>query len=424
VYFALYSISNLKKTKSKFKLFLLLTYILFLVFACSSSKRFTNINNSSNFTESSLIRVLLEEKSNDLIFNVGSQIYLSDLNKRLAKINAGNKIFVQQINNKLQISIADKIFSSDTFFITCVNEDAFVKLNGNNYRGRIKVFLIDSQIKVVNQIGLESYVKGVMTKEMPLGKGKENYEALKAFSICIRTYALLKIFENKKYFDIYPDTRDQVYGGVDAENTYSSSIVDETLGQILSYNGSPAVIFYHAACGGYTEDVNNVFSNNKLPYLVTVQDGSEPYCGIAPKFNWTEEYSNATFISRLFDSRLIPSKNYKLIDLKIVSRFESGRVNELRITLIDNLRNEKNVSLFGNNIRYVIKTSNGKSILKSTMIDITFAKDRSVLISGKGNGHGVGLCQWGAIGQSQKGIDYLSILNHYFPGTKVINYYD
>lgn len=101
----------------------------------------------------------------------------------------------------------------------------------------------DSEVKVVNQIGLEDYTKGVMIKEMPVGKGTENYEALKAFSICIRTYAYNKINENKDFFDIYPDTRDQVYGGVDGETKYTNSIVDETRDQILIYDTEPAIIF-------------------------------------------------------------------------------------------------------------------------------------------------------------------------------------
>lgn len=72
-----------------------------------------------------------------------------------------------------------------------------------------------------------------MTKEMPIGNGNENYNALKAFSICVRTYAYTKLLKNKNYFDIYSDTRDQVYGGIDGETEKTNSIVDETKGQLL-----------------------------------------------------------------------------------------------------------------------------------------------------------------------------------------------
>ena len=169
--------------------------------------------------------------------------------------------------------------------------------------------------------------------------------------------------------------------------------------------------------------MKNVFGKTDFPYLRSIKDGAEPYCNIAPKFSWTEEYSSDVFLSRLFDAKLISSKNYTLKDVKIKSRFESGRVKELVVTLTDGSQIGKDITLLGNNIRYVIKTFDGKSILRSTLFDVT-TDNNKVVIKGKGYGHGVGLCQWGAIGQSQKGIDYLSILDHYFPGTKVINYYD
>ena len=66
----------------------------------------------------------------------------------------------------------------------------------------------------------------------------------------------------------------------------------------------------------------------------------------------------------------------------------------------------------------------GKSILKSTLFNINLDDNKNIVITGKGNGHGVGLCQWGAIGQSKKGIGYKEILNHYFPGTTIKNLYD
>lgn len=411
---------------SKLNLLLLSSFFILslLLLSCSATKRFVNENNEGTITESNLIRVLLSEKSSEVQINIDSKISLSDENKLLAKINPGNKLFIKLNSDRLQLSISDKNFFADTFFLSGSREDPIIKIDGKQFRGKLKIFKSNSHIKVVNQIGLEDYVKGVMTKEMPIGNGNENYEALKAFSICVRTYALLKIFENKPIFDIYPDTRDQVYGGVDAETSLTNRIVDETKGQILSYNGSPAIIFYHSSCGGFTEDVKNVFSNNDLPYLKSVADGDEPFCSIAPNFNWKEEFSENVFVSRLFDAKLIPTKNFKLESVKVKSRFESGRVKELAINLIDDNKNEKTLTLLGNKIRNIIKTTNGKSILRSTFFDISIDGDNRVVIVGKGYGHGVGFCQWGAIGQSKKGIDYQTILNHYFPGTKIIKYND
>jgi len=407
--------------------FLLLQSIFILILfiaGCSSTKRFAVGNKSDTILEANIIRVLIADRQDDLVINVESQIYISNTDKRLAKINSGYKITAKQDGNIIKLLIDDKDFVSDTFFISSADEDKIIKIDGKKFRGRIKIFNYNSQIKVINQIGLEDYVKGVMTKEMPIGKGDENYQALKAFSICVRTYALLRIYENKNFYDIYPDTRDQVYGGVDGEHLLSNKAVDETNGQILFYDGKPAIVYYHSTCGGHTENSKNVFTNDELSYLLGVKDGDAPFCKISPRFNWEEKYSQEIFVGYLVKAGLLKNSNYSIDDIIVKSRFESGRVNELNITLLDQNGNKKEINLFGNSIRSVIKISDGKSILRSTLFDVRLDKGKNVTIIGKGSGHGVGMCQWGAIGQSKEGIDYLTILSHYFPGTNIKEYND
>lgn len=390
---------------------------------CSSTKRFSSDNNYE-FSSSNTIRVLLDNNSSVLTISVNDEILISDEGKALAKVKSGNKLVFNNRLERVNLSVGNKEFDSEKFYLTPAAENEIVKIDGKKYRGRIVVSIFDSEIKVVNQIGLEDYVKGVMTKEMPIGKANENYDALKAFSICARTYAFNKINENKNFFDIYPDTRDQVYGGVEGETEYTNKIVDETKGQLLVYENEPAIIFYHSTCGGQTEDVGNVFNKKNISYLSGVEDGDEPYCKISPRYEWIENYSELTFIDRLFKAKLIDSKNYKLSNLKIKSRFNSGRVNELEITLKNSTGNKSTILISGNRIRSIIRSGDGKSILRSTLFNINFDDNKNIVIKGKGNGHGVGLCQWGAIGQSKKGIDYEEILNLYFPGTTIKNLYD
>lgn len=402
--------------------FILLLFLL-IFFGCSSTKRFSS-DNSFEFSSSNTVRVLLDNNSSLLTISVNDEILISDESKRLAKVKSGNKLVFSINSGELDIKIGDAKLSSEKFFLTPASENEIIKINGKQYRGRIVVSIFDSEIKVVNQIGLEDYVKGVMTKEMPVGKGNENYDALKAFSICARTYAFNKIDENKYFFDIYPDTRDQVYGGVEGETEYTNKIVDETKGQLLVYENEPAIIFYHSTCGGQTEDVSNVFSKKNISYLSGVEDGNEPYCKISPRYEWTENYSEFTFINRLYNAKLIDSNKYKLSDIKIKSRFKSGRVNELDIIVNDGEKIQKTIFLVSNQIRSIIRSGDGKSILRSTLFSIKVDENKNIVITGKGNGHGVGLCQWGAIGQSKKGMDYEEILNHYFPGTTIKNLYD
>ena len=414
----------LNKQYFNFPVLISIIFIFSIFISCSSTKRFSTDSENNYANESFSIRVLLDNSNDQFKLNVDGDIILSSAERKIAKINSGNTIKFTTDNSNVTAHILDKSFKADTFYLTSAIDDGIIKIGGKRYRGKLKLFVNNLQIRFVNQLSLEDYVKGVLTKEMPVGNGKENYEALKAFSICARTYAYNKMNENKLVFDIYPDVRDQVYGGVDGETEYTNNIVDETRGLILDYDGSPAVIFYSSTCGGKTEDVKNVFSNNDLPYLKSVADGDGPYCKISPRFNWEEKYTEQLFISRLYNAKLINSKNYRLKSLSIISRFESGRVNELEIILTDNNQKEKDLSLFGNNIRSIIKTSNDKSILRSTLFEIKLLDDKSVVITGNGNGHGVGLCQWGAIGQARDGKTYEEILNLYFPGTKIKMYYD
>lgn len=401
----------------------LLIFLLITILGCSSTKRFS-IEENSIFDYSESIRVLLAEDSDKLTIKVDSKLYLSDESGMIAEIKSGNTLKFAIKSKGLILTISDKEFQSDSFFLNATGEGKSVDINGKKYRGRIKIFISSYQIKSVNQISLEDYVKGVMTKEMPLGKGTENYAALKAFSICVRTYAYNKIKEDKFFFDIYPDTRDQVYGGIDGETVLTNKIVDETKGQLLFYDDVPAVMFYHSTCGGYTEDAKNVFTKTDLPYLKSIKDGTVPYCKISPRYEWIEIYTEEIFIDRLYKAKLIDSKDYKISDVKVKLRFESGRVNELEIMLLNDKSEEKSVLLFGNNMRSIIRNGDGKSILKSNFFDIEVDVMKNIIVNGKGSGHGVGLCQWGAIGQSKIGINYQEILNHYFPGTIVKSIYD
>lgn len=399
-----------------------LVLLIVFLFGCSASKRFygSDYNTESNVNS---IRVLLYEKPDffELVFN--TRVNLFNESKEIAEIYSGEKIKFLLDSNKIKVFIDNYEFISDSFLLKSVDGEV-LDINGKKYRGIVKIFSQDSQIKFVNQLTLEDYVKGVMTKEMPLGNGNENYNALKAFSICIRTYAYNKIKGNKNFFDVYPDTRDQVYGGVGGETEISNDIVDETKGQLLYFNDEPAVVFYHSTCGGATEDVQNVFENRHIPYLISVIDGNEHFCKISPRYEWSEYYTEQVILERLYNSKMILSKNYKISDVLIKSRFNSGRVNVLKITLIGINNEEKEVLLLGNSMRSVLRSSDGKSLLKSNYFDIEVDENKNLSIHGKGNGHGVGLCQWGAIGQSRIGIDYKEILNHYFPGTKIKSIYD
>ena len=401
----------------------ILITIAFIITGCSSSPRFTS-RGDNNFggssTDINAIRVLMDNPSSYFTWTIESAVNVSIDNKPAAIVNPGNEVELSPDGDNVNMKISGRSFSGKV--INFSPRENLIRFKGHSYRGTIKVFADNNLISVVNSLSLEDYLKGVLPLEMPTGNNNENYEALKAFAICARTYSLNKLSENKTTFDVYIDTRDQVYGGVESEKEITNRAVDETRDLILTYNGQPAVTYYSAACGGHTENVKDVFPTNgkDLPYLSGVKDGDEPYCSIAPKFNWVEEYTEQTFLSRLKAAGQIDNVNYEIDDIQVASRFESGRVNELDITLKSADGDDKIVSLYGNNIRSVIRNANNSGILRSNLFDISM-DDGIVTITGKGNGHGVGLCQWGSIYLSRIGWNYKDILSHYFPGTQISN---
>jgi stage II sporulation protein D len=360
----------------------------------------------------------MDDQGFNLAYTVDSPVILYSKEKAIAVVKNGNILGLSISGKNLKLKIADSIFEANYFQLKPVEEGSTVSFKGKSYNGILKIIKDGNSIKLLNLLPLEDYLKSVVSAEMPVGKDNSYFEALKAFSICARTYAVTRLNGNNGVYDVYLDTRDQAYGAADMIKEPAANAVDETAGIILTYNDKPATVFYHASCGGHTENVKYVFGKNSIPYLEGVEDGDPPNCSIASNFSWEEKYPENVFVERLRTLTFIGNKDFTLKDANIKSRDESGRVKLLEITLSSN-DNEKTIKLEGNKIRSIIRTANSNDILKSTLFDISVDSAKTVTITGKGNGHGVGLCQWGAIHQSVEGKNYKDILSFYFPGTEV-----
>src|SRR5690349_18191235 len=166
-------------------------------------------------------------------------------------------------------STAGRMFSSSApvSFTSDDETNAPVRYNDRPYRGRIEVFTnLRGSLTVVNELGLEDYVRGVVANELSPG-GYPAIEALKAQAIAARTYALKNRGQfMAQGFDLLPTTRSQVYRGLTSENPLSTRAVDETRGMIATYNGEPINALYTSTCGGRTEDSEKIF-NEAIPYL-------------------------------------------------------------------------------------------------------------------------------------------------------------
>jgi stage II sporulation protein D len=170
---------------------------------------------------------------------------------------------------------------------------AHLRYGGKLYRGQLQVNAGKAVLQIVNNVGLEQYLYGVVPREVPSGWPAE---ALKAQAVVARSYGLA--VRKTGAFDLYNDVRSQVYGGVAAEKPTTSAAVDATAGQVLLFEGKVARTFFFSTSGGRTASVEHVWSGGTpIPYLVSVPD---PYDNASPHHTWgpvafTAAKLNSTF---------------------------------------------------------------------------------------------------------------------------------
>jgi stage II sporulation protein D len=186
------------------------------------------------------------------------------------------------------------------------------------YRGSIEVRVDGGGVTAINELDIDSYVRGVVAGEMP---STWPLEALKVQAVAARTYALATR-KTDGAFDQYPDTRSQVYRGVTGESVRSDSAVRDTAGQIVTYSGQPAVTYYFSTSGGHTENVEFSFVGSlSKPWLVGVPD---PYDSQSPYHRWTVRLSAGAL-----DRALGAPGAFKR--LKVLERGVSPRVVRARV---------------------------------------------------------------------------------------------
>jgi SpoIID/LytB domain protein len=166
---------------------------------------------------------------------------------------------------------------------------------GKAYRGALRVVRSGKKLQLVNLVGLESYLLGVVPGEMPKDWP---LDALKAQAVAARTYAIANIVEGRT-FDLYSDVRSQLYYGADAESPTTTRAVEETRGQVLSFAGALAQTLYFSSSGGRTLSALDVFGE-KVPYLVSLAD---PWDEVSPNHRWESRLIGAAQLARRFGLR-------------------------------------------------------------------------------------------------------------------------
>jgi stage II sporulation protein D len=343
-----------------------------------------------------------------------------------ARFSQGQELTVSRDGSTLRLNPQVNVGTSAGQVIARpLSESSFVTWNGKRYRGDLSISATDSGLLVVNQLPMDSYLRGVVPLEIGNRTAAE-MAAVQAQAVAARTYAY-KHLTAARAFDMYSTVQDQVYGGVDAEKPQSDEAITSTADVVVLYNGQPITTPYHSTCGGSTAAVSEVwYDQPDQPYLRPVSDRipgtSHFYCDPSPRFSWTQSYDGAG-LRAVMEKYLAaytnaPKTNLgKIIDVKTQGRTPSGRIAALTIQTASG-----SYTLKGNDIRFVLRDPKG-TILNSTFFDYTASTNggevSSLTINGRGYGHGIGMCQWGAIGRARAGQDYRTILETYYPGTTI-----
>ena len=274
-------------------------------------------------------------------------------------------------------------------------EGALINVDGVNYRGQMEFISNGSTLTVVNHLGLEEYLCGVVPKET---FASWPTEALKAQAICSRPYTIAKCEEHdQKDFDL-TSPGDQLYGGASAEAASTTKAVYDTAGNYLEYNGKPLLTFFHTCCGGATEDGEKIFTYVRFyPSGVT-----SPYCNGCKHYVWEYSISAADLAAKLKAAGYKPGN---AAPLQITKRFKSGRVAEIQIG---------SAVLNGEQLRKAV----GYDVIKSTRFSVSLSGS-VYTFKGNGWGHGVGMCQWCTKGMADQGINHEKMLEHFYPGSKL-----
>ena len=219
------------------------------------------------------IRVLLANTSSVTISSTGSW-KLKDGAAATTTLPAGQVTLNPQLKFKLPNATEAETFTGPLTF-TSATPLVFKK----PYRGTFTVTSDGTKLTLVNTVPLEQYLYAVVPSEMPR---TWHPEALKSQAVAARSYALA-VRKTAGAFDVYPDTRSQVYGGVNAESPTATAAVDATVGGVLTYGGKIATTYFFSTSGGRTAAINDVWKSSPVPYLVSVAD---PYDSLSPYHDW------------------------------------------------------------------------------------------------------------------------------------------
>jgi len=308
------------------------------------------------------------------------------------------------------------------------DSSASVVWDGRRYRGVLLYVPADTALFVVNRVHVEEYLRGVV----PLETGTQlpaEHAAVEAQAVAARSFTYTRMLSSTwREYDLTASTLDQVYGGAEVETAVGDLAVASTAGWILAVGGRVVMAPYHSTCGGATSAPSEVWRTSTESFLRSVSDrvpGRErSYCETAPRFRWERTFSAAVLAAAVRRyapayARLPAGPLGAVRDVVVEGRTPSGRVSAVVVTM-----ERARLRLRGDQVRYVLRTVGGE-ILPSTYFSLQpvvggDGRLSQLVVRGQGHGHGVGMCQWGAIGRARAGQDFRAILRAYYPGAQLL----
>lgn len=281
----------------------------------------------------------------------------------------------------------------------------------------VKIRLLRADLGRVVQIELEEYLVGVVAAEMP---ASFDLEALKAQAVVARTYTLHRsrlyggggCSRSAEPADICSDSA-HCQAWVDPLTAFQElppqraaeylnrirQAVKETSGEVIRHGGRLIEAVYHSTCGGQTEASEALWSGNSVPYLQSV---ACPFCQHSPHYRGEKLISHQDFAAAFEERLALPVTGFAGLPLEVIEKTPGGRIGLLSVG---------GLTLEGSEMRRLLD-------LPSTAFTLSW-NSGGLLVMSRGNGHGVGFCQYGADGAASQGLDYRQIIEHYYPGAEL-----
>ncbi len=317
-----------------------------------------------------------------------------------------------------------------TLSITSGNNPA----NGS-YRGRYRLLpMPDGKFDLINDVDVDSYVAGVLARELKQDWHSETYRAM---AIVARTYVLYEASTSQlshREWDVYADTRSQVYGGIAAESNKSRDAASYTSSVVVAFeqNGKAQIFkpYYSSCCGGVTQSALDAFGESWIAPLSDQTNHTD--CNASPNFNWGPVVIRKDELTRRF--RIWANRTQRaekaMAPLASIAVQQFNRFGRPTRFLVTDAKGAQ-YSLSGEELRWAVNAdaendphkADGATTLKSSFVKVITTPEEIRFVEGHGWGHGVGLCQWCAEHHAEEHMQHEDIVLAAYPGAKLVRAY-